>query len=41
MYLNKIDIILIKRIVLLELMNNIVEKKNSYLILGKLIFKRV
>lgn len=27
MYLNKIDIILIKRIVLLELMNNIVEKK--------------
>lgn len=35
MYLNKIDIILIRRIVLLELMNNIVEKKNSYLILGK------
>lgn len=41
MYLNKTDIILTKRIVLLELMNNTVEKKNSYLILGKSIPKRV
>lgn len=35
MYLNKNDIILTRRIVSLELMNNTVEKKNSYLILGK------
>lgn len=35
MYLNKTDIILTRRIVSLELMNNTVEKKNSYLILGK------
>lgn len=40
MYLNKTDIILTKRIVSLELMNNTVEKK-SYLILGKSIPKRV
>lgn len=41
MYLNKTDIILTRRIVSLELMNNTVEKKNSYLILGKSIPKRV
>lgn len=41
MYLNKTDIILTKRIVSLELMNNTVEKKNSYLILRKSIPKRV
>lgn len=38
MYLNKTDIILTRRIVSLELMNNTVEKKNSYLILGKKLF---